>query len=146
MLVHTRSRGVSLLEILVAFVILLIAVLTMVGYTTTIHRAARESKREAVATMEARSLLERIRDYPPMFLDAASPAGYTETKTEYLLDTEAIAEDNELGQQSAAQFQVEGRAQHISGEIYGIVVTVRWDEDGRQRKVVLESRLMRQDR
>lgn len=146
-MLKTRSNaGVSLLEILVAFLILLVAVLTMVGYTTMIHRAASEAKRQAVATMEARSLLERARDYTPIFLYAASPLGYQETKTEYLLDGEVAAEDNEVGRKSAAQYQMDARAQHISGTIYGIVVTATWLEDGRQRQVVLESRMHRPDR
>ena len=133
----------SLLEILIAFTILLIAMLTLVGYTTTIHRAASESKRQAIASAEARTLMERIRDFPPLFEDAASASGYTETQTEYLLDTETNSQDNESGNKSAAEFLLEARATHLSGAIYRIVVTATWDEDGRQRQVVLESRMDR---
>lgn len=144
---HRRqSRGVSLLEILIAFLILLVAVLTLVGYTATIHRAAAESKHQALASMEARALIERIRDFPPMFEQAATPAGYTETKTEYLLDGEADARDNEVGRQSAAEFQLTGRANHVIDDIYRLTVQATWDDDGRARQVTLETRMVRQRR
>lgn len=117
----------------------------MVGYTTMIHRASVESKRQAVATMEARALLERARDYTPIFLYAVSPGGYDEARSEYLLDTESVAEDNEVGQRSAAQYLLNARAAHVIGNIYSIVVRATWQEDGRQRQVVLESRMTRPD-
>lgn len=130
-------------EILLALLILLIAILTMVGYTVTIHRAAKEGKHQALATVQARALLERVRDYPPMFMQANDPAGYTETRTEYLLDTETDTSKNEAGQRAAATFELEARANPITNDIYGLVVTARWDDDGRTRNVVLESRMKR---
>jgi hypothetical protein len=130
------------LEVIVAFLILLIAVLTMVGYTTTIHKAATEGKRQALASMEARSMLERIRDFPNAFDQANTPEGLSETHAEVLLDGEADASKNEAGHQSAAQFHLLGKVHQESGEVYAIVVTAQWDEDGRHRQVVLESRMI----
>ncbi len=138
-----RQRGFSLLELLVAFMVLLVAVLTVVGYTTTVHRAANEGKRQALASVEARAMLERIRDFPDAFDKAASPAGLTDERDEYLLDDEADASKNEVGKKDAARFRLLGRVAPISGEVYSVVVTAEWSEDRRPRKVVLESRMIR---
>jgi Tfp pilus assembly protein PilV len=141
--VNRKSRGLSLLEVLIAFLILLIAVLTMVGYTATIHRAASESRNQALASMEARSLLERTRDFAPVFEAAAETGGYTETKTEYLLGDEESPEDNEEGRRAAMSFTMTSRTEHVAGDIYRIEVTATWEEQGRVRTVVLESRGVR---
>jgi Tfp pilus assembly protein PilV len=133
-------KGLSLVEVLVAFGILLVAVLTIVGFTAMIHRAAHEGKRQAIASMEAKSVIELLKDSEVDFVTAATGAGYVDTKTEYLLTGEANSADNEVGRQSAAQFQITARANHISGDIYGLVVRASWLEDGRPRQVVLESR------
>jgi type IV pilus modification protein PilV len=138
-----RCRGISLVEILIAFLILLVAVLTMVGYTTTIHKAASEGKRQALASMEARSMLERIRDFPGAFDQANTPAGLTDTKAEYLLEGEADTTKNEAGRKSAAQFHLTGKVRQVEGEVFAVAVTAEWDEDGRHRQVVLESRMVR---
>lgn len=138
-----RSRGISLLEVLIASFILLVSVLTMVAYTVMIHRASIEGKRQATASMEARALLERVKDYPPMFEQASTAAGYTETKAEYLLDGEVDPHKNEAGHRSAAQFQMEARVRHLASDIYAVTVTSTWLEDGRPRQVVLESRAVR---
>jgi type IV pilus modification protein PilV len=145
MLRNHHSRALSLIEVLVAFLVLLVAVLTLVGYTTTIHRAAKEGKRQALASMEARSMLERIRDAPSAFAQAVTPEGLSETKLEYLLDSESDETKNEAGRMAAAQFRVLGRAEQVAGEIYRVVVAVQWAEDGRERQVVLESRMVRTD-
>lgn len=139
-----RFAGVSLLEVIIAFGILLVAVLTMFGYVATIHRAASESKHQALASMEARALVERIRDFPPMFLQAATdPAGYTETRQEYLLEGEVDARDNEVGRQGATQYELVGRAAHVREDIYRLTVRASWEEEGRVRQVVLETRMVR---
>lgn len=133
----------SLLEILIAFSILLVAVLTMVGYVTTIHRASNESKRQAVASVEARALLEQVRDSKTDFEQAASSSGLQATRTQYLVDTEADDSKNEKGHKAAAVFQLDARAAYLSGDFYSLVVRADWQENGRQRKVVLESRALR---
>lgn len=143
---HKRPHGFSLLEVLIAFLLLLVTVLTLVGYTTTVHRASHEGKRQALASFEARSMLERIRDFPGAFEQAQKPGGLSEVKSEYLLTGETEAEDNEDGRKSAAQFRINGTARLIEGEVYQIVVTVEWDEDKRPRKLVLESRMIPVDR
>lgn len=128
---------------MIAFIILLVAVLTMVGYTAAIHKAAKESKRQAQASTEARSTLELLRDSKAAFEQAASPAGYQVTKTEYLLDGEVAPEDNETGNQAATTYEVTGRARPLSNTIYALTVTAVWEEDQRVRQVVLESRAYR---
>lgn len=135
-----RWRGLSLLEVLVAFGILLVAVLTLVGYTTTVHRAAREGKRQSLASVEARTMLERIRDFPEAFERASQPGGLTEIRSEYLLEDQADERANEAGRQAAAQFTITGVVTPLHEEICKVVVTVSWHEDGRPRQVVLESR------
>ena len=139
---RSKTAGVTILEILISLLILLVAILTMVGFTVLIHRSATESRRQAIASVEARSLLERTRDSVMLF-DAALSGGYTELTSEALLSGEALAEDNELGNQSSARFRLEARASHLSGEIYSVVVTAIWTEDGRERRVVMESRSLR---
>lgn len=141
--VCSGDRGFSLLELLVAFLILLVAVLTVVGYTTTVHRAANEGKRQALASIEARAMLERIRDFPDAFAQAATPQGLTEVREEYLLDDESNASKNEAGKKAAARFHLLGRVTPVSGEVYSVVVSAEWSEDRRPRKVVLESRMIR---
>ena len=143
---NARARGLSLVEVLIAFAILLIAVLVMVGYATTVHRAAKFGKRQALASMEARTMLETIRDYPVAFAQAATSEGLTDSKAEYLLDTEAEAGKNEADRMSAAQFQVLGRVEPLSGEVHRVVVRVEWQEDGHPRQVVLESRAIAPNR
>lgn len=135
--------GVSLLEVLIASFILVVSVLTMVGYTVMVHRASIESKRQALASMESRALLERVKDFEPLFEQAASATGFQELKTEYLLDGEADTLKNEAGNRAAAQFTMQARARHIAGDIYAVTVTSTWQEDGRDRRVVLESRTIR---
>lgn len=137
-----KIQGISLLEVLVAFLILLTAVLTLVGYTTTVYRASNEGKRQALASIEARSMLERIRDFPDAFEQASKPGGLLETRSEYLLDGEADLTKNEAKRKSAAQFRVNGIVTPVHGEVHKIVVTVEWVEDGRPRKVALESRMI----
>lgn len=136
------ARGLSLVEVLLAFLILLIAVLVLVGYATTVHRAAKDGKRQALASMEARSMLETIRDYQVAFDQAATPAGLSDTKAEYLLDAESDASKNEAGRMAAAQFHILGKVEPLSGDVYRVIVTVNWQEDGRPREVVVESRLV----
>ncbi len=131
------------MEVLIAAALLLITILTMVGYIVTVHRAATEGKRQALASMEARTMLERAKGWEPLFEAACQPGGWSETKTEYLLDGEAAAEDNEKGQKSAAEFRLRVTARHIAGDIYSLTVTSSWDEDGRPREVILESRAVR---
>ena len=114
----------------------------MVGYTGTIHRAAHEGKRQAMASVEARSMLERIRDYPVAFKQALLPEGLEDTRSEYLLSGESDESDNEQGRMSAASFHLVGKAALISGNVYSVVVSAEWTEDGRERKVVLESRMI----
>ncbi len=141
--VFSKAAAVSLLEVIIAFLILLIAILTMVGYTAMIHRSASESKHQAQASMEARSLLERVRDFPPLFEQALNdPDGYQETKIEYLLDDEDDPTKNEVGRKAAATFRLQARVFPITDEMYRIVVTGVWDDDGRQRRVTLESRTL----
>ena len=53
---RVKTAGVSVLEILISLLILLVAILTMVGFTVLIHRSATESRRQAIASVEARSL------------------------------------------------------------------------------------------
>lgn len=141
-----RARGLSLLEVLVAFLILLVAVLTMVGYVATIHRAASESKNQAVASVEARALLEELRDSEIEFVQAASASGLQTTRTQYLLDGESESTNNEVGREAATVFRLDARANHISSDFYGLVVSAHWEEEGRTRKVVLESRSLRPGR
>lgn len=141
-----RSRGLSLVEIMIAFLVLLIAVLVLVGYATTVHRAAKDGKRQALASMEARSMLETIRDYGAAFDQAATPDGLTDTKSEYLLDGEADSSKNEAGRMAAAEFHILGRVEPLSGEVHRVTVTVEWQEDGRPRKIELESRAIRPNR
>ena len=141
-----KNMAVSLLEILIAFTILIVAVLTMVGYTVMIHRTSVDAKRQAIASTEARAALELIRDSASDFEQAASSSGFSRVETEYLLDTEVDPALNEQGTKSAAQFVVEGRAHHLSGDIYGLTVRVEWEEDGRDRHVVIESRGVRPGR
>ena len=112
----------------------------MVGFTVLIHRSATESRRQAIASAEARSLLERTRDSAMLFDAALSSSGYTELTVESLLTGEALSEDNEEGNQSSARFRLEARATPVSGEIYNLVVSAYWEEDGRPRRVVMESR------
>lgn len=138
-----RRSGFSLLELLVAFLILLVAVLTVAGYTTTVHRAANEGKRQALASVEARAMMERIRDFPDAFDKASSVDGLTDVRAEYLLEGEADATKNEAGKKDAAQFRLLGRVAPVSGEVYSVVVTAEWAEDRRPRKVTLESRMVR---
>lgn len=139
------SRGLSLLEIMIAFVILTVAVLTMVGYTALIHQAANEGKRQAIASMEAKSVMEQLKDSAPDFAEAAD-GGYVTERVEYLLDEEVDPTQNEVGSKSAARYAIVARAEHIAGDIYGLVVTASWSEDGRPRTVVLETRTIRPGR
>ena len=141
---RVKTAGVSVLEILISLLILLVAILTMVGFTVLIHRSATESRRQAIASVEARSLLERTRDSTLIF-DAALSGGYTELTSEALLSGEVDSEDNEQGNQSSARFRLEARASHVSGEIYNVVVEAFWTEDGRDRRVVMESLATRPD-
>ena len=142
--IRVKTAGVTVLEILISLLILLVAILTMVGFTVLIHRSATESRRQAIASVEARSLLERTRDSTPIF-DAALAGGYTELTSEALLSGEVDSEDNEVGNQSSARFRLEARATHVSGEIYNVVVQAFWTEDGRDRSVVMESLATRPD-
>lgn len=130
----------SLLEVLLALAIFVVAVLTMVGYTITVHRSATQGKRQAMASYEARSTLELLRESEPDFTAALGPTGYTDTRVEYLLDSEAVSEQNETGRKAAATFNILGRAQLVSHDTYRLVVTVSWSDDGYAREVVLESR------
>lgn len=140
----TRKRqsqsGMSLGEVMVALAILLVAILTMVGYIATVHRAAREGKSQAVATMYARSMLERVRDSQADFQQAASPAGLQETRQEVLLSGEANPHHNETGKKGAMTYNLDGRAALVGGHIYSLVVRVTWSEASRRREIVLESR------
>ena len=141
-----HTHAMSLVEVPVAFVILVVAVLTIAGFTALIHRAAHEGKRQALASIEAKSVLEQLKDSRVEFEAAASAGGYTIDKSEYLLNGEADPSKNEAGTISAAQFRITGRATHIAGDIYGLTVTASWDEDGRPRRVVIESRTVRPGR
>ena len=137
-----KNKAMSLLEVLLALAILAVAVLTLVGYTVTIHRSAREGKRQGIASYEARSALELLRQSKPDFEAALTATGYTDTKMEFLLDGETDSSQNEIGRKAAATFEVLGRAELVANDTYRLVVTVSWDDDGRAREVVLESRTL----
>lgn len=128
----------TLAEVLVALGVLLIAILTMIGYIATVHRAAREGKHQAIASVYARSMLEQLRDSGDDF-ETAHNGGLVVTRSEVLLDGEAAPEDNEVGRKGATEYTVEGKTALVSGSIYSLVVNVSWEESGRQRQVVLES-------
>jgi type II secretory pathway component PulJ len=140
---QSKKRGVSLMEVMISFTILLVAVLTLVGYTSMIHRASSESKHQAIATIEARSMLERIRDDRSTFEQAETPEGLEETKVERLLSGEVDAEDNEVGHEGAMEFQLIGRVTPVAGDFYAVVVRASWEEKGRIRQATLESRMIR---
>lgn len=137
--------GLSLLEVLVAFVILVITVLTIFGYTAMIHRASTEGKHQALASTEARAVLEQLKDSPDDF-ELAATTGYRSQAVEYQLTDEVDASKNEQARKAAVVIDMEARARHIAGSIYSIDVTANWLESGRLRKVVLETRTVRPGR
>lgn len=137
-----QIRAMSLAEVMIASVVLLVAILTMVGYTVAMARTARESKSQALASMYARTVLERMRDSRADF-DMAHSTGLSLTEVEVQLTGEAIAGDDEVGREGAIHFEIEGRALPLSAGIFSLVVRVNWQESGRTRTLVLESRAPR---
>lgn len=136
-------KAMTLAEVMVAAVVLLVAILTMVGYTATIARAARESKSQALASMYARTLIEQIRDSQEDFDLASSAAGMVVDQEEVLLSGEALPDHDEVGREGATQFQLVARATPLTDSISSLVVTVTWSESGRVRTLILESRAPR---
>lgn len=117
------------------------AVFTMVGYTALVHRAASEGKHQALASVVARNLLERVRDHHPFFEQALNdPDGYREVHIEALLTEEFDGRTAEVDRKAAAEIQLTAKVEPVTDRIYRLVVTAHWTEDGRPRQVVLESR------
>ncbi len=113
----------------------------MVGYTALVHRTATEGKRQALASVVARNLLERVRDHQPLFEQALNDAdGYLEVHTEDLLSEADDGRLAEAERKAATEIRLTAKAEPVNDRIYRLVVTAEWSEDGRPRRVVLESR------
>lgn len=147
-----KKSGVSLAEVILALGVFAIGVLALIAYLVTTHRAAKESKHQAIATMFARTLLEKTRDSADRFKQATAAGGYTEDFQEQLLKDESGTAPDDDEQTRIGKLTFTG---HIiatptastlpSDGIYSLVVKVQWQEQGRNREAILESRTLKPD-
>lgn len=129
-----RKRGLSLAEIVVAIGVASIALLTLAVFVSTIHRAVREGKSQAAASIVARRVIERLRSDREYFHAVrTAPGEYTEDQLYWEAD-EIVP----------MRYHVECRVQDLAGApagYYDAWVTVWWLEEHRRRELVLETYL-----
>lgn len=71
----SRQRGVSLIEVLVAMLVVSMGVLAVAGLMATTSRYGKTSEYRAVATLLASDIVDRIRANKPAINPGATPAG-----------------------------------------------------------------------
>lgn len=72
---YRRPRGVSLIEVLVAMLVVSLGVLAVAGLLATASRYGKTSEYRAVATLLASDIVDRIRANKPALDPLAVPAG-----------------------------------------------------------------------
>ncbi len=129
-------RGLTLAEILIAVAVASVALLTMVLFTSVIHRAAREGKSQATASTLARTELERLRADPQYLRRVQDEAPFTVERTE-------VIDSSQRGRLAPTVFTVEITLTPLSSNDHFLesTVLVHWNESHRQRQVSLHSYL-----
>lgn len=129
-------RGLTLAEILIAVAVASVTLLTLVLFTSVIHRAAREGKSQAAASTMARTELERLRMDADFLTQVRDSGGLSLERTE-LLDA------SQEGRVSPTVFTINIDLTPLSGSDRFLEAGVRvtWTEHYRQREVQLHSYL-----
>jgi prepilin-type N-terminal cleavage/methylation domain-containing protein len=130
------KKGVTLPEILIALAVAAVALLTLVLFVGVIHRASREGKSQATASTIARTHLERMRSDPAFFKTVLLNTPWTDQVSEDLTP-------EERAQRAALNFQVSVSIDPLpsNDRYFEGKVQVTWAEEGRERRVRLESYL-----
>ncbi|OPY89059.1 MAG: hypothetical protein A4E72_01218 [Syntrophus sp. PtaU1.Bin208] len=131
------SAGFTMLEVLVAILILVVALTEMVGLTATVVRANTSSKASTTATTLAGEKLEELKntDYASLTdgtnTDYATSSGTVQTSASgaYYTRTWTIATDNL------------GTSTDTTDDMKNISVSVTWSWMGNSRQVTLSSKV-----
>ena len=78
---HSRQKGFTLIEALVAFLILSIGMLGIASLQTISLKAGKTAIQRTVAVLKAEEMMERIRNNP-VALGTVAPSGYTSSLTD----------------------------------------------------------------
>ena len=129
----TRSKGLSLAEVVIAIGVASLAVLTLAVFVSTIYRATHEGKSQAAASTVGRRAIERLRSDRAYFRTVRTA-------------TEGSFEEEQLywqaGEVVPMRYHVTTRLEPVAGAptgYYDASVMVWWIEEHRRREVVLET-------
>jgi type IV pilus modification protein PilV len=117
------QHGFTMIEVMVAVLLTAIAIIGLVGLYTVESRASGYSRHQTEAAVLAQDKLERLRTEGP-------PAGASTGQESNL---------NELGEVIANGRYTRSWTISPSADVYDVVVTVSWDEDGTGYSVVVRA-------
>jgi prepilin-type N-terminal cleavage/methylation domain-containing protein len=129
-----RKKGFSLMEVIVAFAILCVAILFLLSSIPLMTMGLKNSENIKGATLVGSDILERIRNAPfgtlhvnwhmykgeQSFTGASNGIAYTAT---YIYQTEVTSTSVDTQAQS----------------LYNVLVTVSWEERGKLKKMDLQT-------
>lgn len=126
-----RSRGLTLAELIVAMALASLSVLALVAYFAAMHKASAEGHSQASASTTAGEILERLR-VDPEFLATVEAQPVFQV-------TEPVGAGKTTREPRVFTVQVAMVRRDAEGRYRDVAVEVRWNEQGRDRKVVLET-------
>ncbi|MBI3925758.1 MAG: prepilin-type N-terminal cleavage/methylation domain-containing protein [Armatimonadetes bacterium] len=137
MSMRRSERGLTLAEVVIAVAVAAVALLTLVLFTSMIHRVAREGKSQAAASTLAREAVERLRTDSEYFDQALA-----ENPLEF--EREQLIGQSQQGKIAPTRFQVSVELEPMEGSgnrFFKTSVRVEWTEEHRDREVLLETYL-----
>ena len=118
-----RARGFTLIEVLVAFIILAVALGVLMQVFSTGLRNARVAENYTTATLYAESMLAAVGIEEP--LAAGETSGDFDDRFRWRLDVQPYA-ISDVGDEAA-----------VAGRAFQVVVTVSWGDEDNPRDVTL---------
>jgi hypothetical protein len=113
-----------------AFAILIIAVISIASFVVTVYRSVKEGKFQAVGSSLAQSELERLRN------DADALTELTQNAATGVSDKTVDIDQVPIRFHQVVTAQPLGS---MGNRYLQVVATVEWEQNGRQRKVRLET-------
>lgn len=125
-----RRRGLTISEMVLAFAILIIAVISVASFVVTVYRSVKEGKFQSVGSSLAQSELERLRN------DAEALTELTQNAATGVSDKTVDIDQVPIRFHQVIMAQPVGS---MGNRYLQVVATVEWEQNGRQRRVRLET-------
>lgn len=134
----SRSRALTLLEVLVAMSVVVLVILSLIGTTAFVLRGAQSSQGREAAMAEAQRLLEIVRER-----DLSSAPGFNDPPSaRHLLEAPPFQLDFSPGsglKRRIVTSRLSTSPSHHLYKVYKVSVTLYWEAKGRESHLVLET-------